>query len=148
MDQIYQDILDFYTFRNNKGNFVLCWDNGRYVNHSFNSNCLSTAYDFELAIRDIHVGEQLTDDYGYLNIERPFEGIDEGTERKVVYPDDLIHYSEVWDKQLSGVFSKIVEIEQPLGSLLSEDTWSEVKQVITGKKNMKSTRENFYDQSK
>ena len=50
MPEIYQDILEFYTFRNNKGNFVLCWDNGRYVNHSFNSNCLTTAYDFEIAI--------------------------------------------------------------------------------------------------
>ena len=64
MAPIYQNILDTYTFRNNKGNYILCWDNGRYVNHSFNSNCLTTAYDFEIAIRDIHPGEQLTDDYG------------------------------------------------------------------------------------
>ena len=50
MEPLYQNILDIYTYRNNKGNHVLCWDNGRYVNHSFNSNCLSTAYDFEIAI--------------------------------------------------------------------------------------------------
>ncbi len=148
MDPIYQEILDFYTFRNSKGNYVLCWDNGRYVNHSFNSNCISTAYDFEIAVRDIHIGEQLTDDYGYLNIERPFEGVDEGTERKIVYPDDLIRYAEVWDQQLVSVFNKIVELKQPLGSLLSEKTWSEIKQVVAGKKKMKSTRENFYDQTK
>ena len=38
MEPIYQEILDFYTFRNNNGNYVLCWDNGRYVifsNHSY-----------------------------------------------------------------------------------------------------------------
>ena len=52
MDNLYQDILDTYTYRNNKGNFVLCWDHGRFVNHSFKSNCLTTAYDFEIAIRD------------------------------------------------------------------------------------------------
>ena len=68
LDKLYQNIFDVYSFKNNKGNLVLCWDNGRYVNHSFNSNCLSTAYDFEIAIRDIKAGEQLTDDYGYLNI--------------------------------------------------------------------------------
>ena len=95
MDALYQDIFETYTFRNNNGNLVLCWDNGRYVNHSFNSNCLSTAYDFEIAIRDIHPGEQLTDDYGYLNISKPFRGIDEGTKRKVVYPDDLLKYSKM-----------------------------------------------------
>ncbi len=48
MEPLYQNILDTYTFRNNKGNLILCWDNGRFVNHSFNSNCLSTAYDLKL----------------------------------------------------------------------------------------------------
>lgn len=102
MDPIYQDILETYTFRNNKGNFVLCWDNGKFINHSFNANCLTTAYDFEISIRDIHAGEQLTDDYGYLNISKPFRGVNEGTKRKVVYPDDLLKYYNVWDKKLVG----------------------------------------------
>src|SRR5690606_41044796 len=47
MNPLYQNILETYCYRNNKGNFVLCWDYGRYVNHSFKSNCISTAYDFE-----------------------------------------------------------------------------------------------------
>ena len=51
LDPIYQSILDTYTFRNRVGNYILCWDNARYVNHSFNSNCLTTAYDFEIAVR-------------------------------------------------------------------------------------------------
>ncbi len=145
MDPIYQDILDFYTFRNNQGNFVICWDNGRYVNHSFNSNCLSTAYDFEVAIRDIHPGEQLTDDYGYLNIDKPFRGVEEGTKRKIVYPDDLLYYAEEWDKKIETVFSKIDKLDQPLGKLLSPETWGEIKKVVQGEYKMKSTRENFYD---
>ena len=145
MDPIYQDILDFYTFRNNKGNFVLCWDNGRYVNHSFHSNCLSTAYDFEVAIRDIHPGEQLTDDYGYLNKDKPFRGVEEGTKRKIVYPDDLLYYAEEWDKKIETVFSKIDKLDQPLGKLLSPETWGEIKKVVQGECKMKSTRENFYD---
>ena len=145
MDPIYQDILDFYTFRNNQGNFVLCWDNGRYVNHSFNSNCLSTAYDFEVAIRDIYPGEQLTDDYGYLNIDKPFRGVEEGTKRKIVYPDDLLYYAEEWDKKIETVFSKIDKLDQPLGKLLSPETWGEIKKVVQGECKMKSTRENFYD---
>ena len=53
------DYLETYCFTNNKGDKVLCWDNAKYVNHSFNSSCMSTAYDFEIAIRDIHPGEQL-----------------------------------------------------------------------------------------
>jgi len=30
---------------------------------------MSTAYDFEIAVCEIHPGKQLTDDYGYLNVE-------------------------------------------------------------------------------
>ncbi len=144
LEAIYQNILDTYTFRNNKGNFVLCWDNGRYVNHSFNSNCLTTAYDFEIAIRDIRPGEQLTDDYGYLNIPRPFRGIDEGTRRKIVYPDDLLRYYKVWDKKLLAVFKKITSHNQPLGELLNTEMWNEIHAVVSGKKQMDSILKNYY----
>lgn len=145
MEPIYQNILDFFTYRNNNGNYVLCWDLGRYVNHSFNSNCMSTAYDFEVAIRDILPGEQLTDDYGYLNIGKPFRGIDEGTKRKVVYPDDLKKYHAVWDKKLYKVFPKITQIKQPLESLLSAETLTEINDIIAGKKQMESILKNHFE---
>ncbi len=144
MAPIYQEILDTYSFRNNKGNFVLCWDNGRFVNHSFNSNCLSTAYDFEIAIRDIEVGEQLTDDYGYLNIPRPFRASDEGTKRKIVYPDDLLRYAKVWDKKLEKPLKKIFSVDQALMELLSEDTQKTLEEIISGKKTMESILKNYY----
>lgn len=145
MEPIYQEILDTYTFRNNCGNLVLCWDNGRYVNHSFNSNCLTTAYDFEIAIRDIQVGEQLTDDYGYLNISSPFRGIDEGTKRKIVYPDDLMKYYKTWDKKIAKVFHKLNKLDQPLGQILSADTWTRIEEIIEGKHPLDSILSNYYD---
>ena len=144
LEPIYQNILDTYTFRNNQGNFVLCWDNGRYVNHSFNSNCLTTAYDFEIAIRDIQPGEQLTDDYGYLNISSPFKGIDEGTKRKIVYPDDLLKYYKLWDKKIQKVFNKIVELEQPLKPVISDRLWKKVTNVTAGKEDLESILKNYY----
>lgn len=145
LDPIYQEILDTYTYRNNKGNLLLCWDNGRYVNHSFNSNCLTTAYDFELAIRDIHPGEQLTDDYGYLNITKPFRGIDEGTRRKVVYPDDLKKYYKVWDKKLLSVFPLINKVNQPLSVLINNETWEEIRKINQGQKQMTTILSNYYE---
>ena len=147
MEPIYQTILDTYTFRNNHGHFVLCWDNGRYVNHSFNSNCLTTAYDFEVAVRDIHPGEQLTDDYGYLNIPQPFRAMNEGTRRKVVYPDDLLRYSKIWDKKLLKVFNKIPKLQQPLRSLITEVQWDEIMEISNGRKEMASIINNYYDAS-
>lgn len=144
MEPIYQTILDTYTYRNSNGNYVLCWDLGRFVNHSFNSNCLSTSYDFEVAIRDIQCGEQLTDDYGYLNVGQPFRGINEGTKRKVVYPDDLLRYYKVWDKKLLTVIGKVSTMEQPLRILLSNETWKEVENIRDGKTEMVSILKNYF----
>ena len=145
MDLVYQNIIDTYTFRNNIGNYVLCWDHGRFVNHSFNSNCLTTAYDFEIAIRDILPGEQLTDDYGYLNIKDPFTAVDEGTERKIVYPDDLVRYYKVWDAQILKVFGKINAYEQPLRVLIKDELWDKVQKIIAGKQQIDSILNNYYE---
>lgn len=147
MEPIYQTILDTYTFRNNKGNYILCWDNGRYVNHSFNSNCLTTAYDFEIAIRDIQPGEQLTDDYGYLNIPLPFRAADEGTRRKIVYPNDLLKYYKVWDNKIKKVFGNITKQQQALRPLLSEELWSKIENIVADREPMDSILTNFFDAS-
>lgn len=145
MDPIYQQILDTYTYRNRHGNFVLCWDNGRYVNHSFRSNCLTTAYDFELAIRDIEPGEQLTDDYGYLNIPRPFKGINEGTRRKTVYPDDLLRLYPEWDRKLQSAIRLTPKLEQPLRTLLPEETWERIQRIAKGREQMLSILTCYYE---
>ena len=144
MDPTFQKVLDIYAFRNNKGNLVLCWDHSRYVNHSFRSNCLSTAYDFEIAIRDIEPGEELTDDYGYLNISEPFKGYPEGTRRQVVYPDDLLKYHQVWDKKLLNAMKSLPTKEQPLRHLLSPETWDKSVKIAQGQMPMDSILNNYY----
>jgi uncharacterized protein len=146
MEPIYRDIAATYCFRNKHGNFVLCWDIGRYVNHSFNSNCLSTAYDFEIAIRDIQPGEELTDDYGYLNIEQPFRGKDEGTKRKVVYPDDLVRYHKVWDKKISQIIPFVPQVGQALGKLIDKNLWAKIERFAKGEEQMDSIIKNYYDE--
>ena len=69
MEPPYRAILDKYTFVDASGLYVLCWDIARFVNHSCDPTCLAPGYDFEIAVRDVAAGEQLTDDYGSLNLE-------------------------------------------------------------------------------
>lgn len=146
-DQKYQDILLKYSFRNNKGNYIFCWDNGRYINHSFNSNCCLTPYNFEIAIRDINAGEEITDDYGYLNIIEPFEALPENGNRTVVYPDDLLTYAELWDEKIADAFPKLLQLDQPLWQFLSNETLKTLLAVLQGKKEMLSIRSCYYDSS-
>ena len=144
MQPLSRQILETYSYTNNKGNCVLCWDNARFVNHSFKSNCLTTAYDFEIAIRDIHPGEQLTNDYGCLNVFTPFRGIDEGTRRKTVYPNDLLHYHKLWDKQLLSALKKLPKVEQQLSTLLNEGLWQKSLDIAAGKYIMDSIKTCYY----
>lgn len=148
MKPVLQELMDKFSFRNNKGEFILCWDLSKYVNHSFKSNCLSTAYNFEIAIRDIQEGEELTDDYGYLNVLEPFKAANEGKGREVVYPDDILNNYKKWDKALKAVFPNIFELEQPMLDLFSEEMKDEVSMVANGEKEMISTRTLYFDPEK
>src|SRR5690606_4350219 len=114
MDPVHRELAETYCFRNSKGHHVLCWDNGRFVNHSFRSNCFTTPYNFEIAVRDIQAGEELTDDYGYLNISSPFKAMDEGTFRKMVYPDDILTFHKEWDAQLIETMPCVPKVQQDM----------------------------------
>lgn len=61
-------LIDHYAFRDIYGRMVLCWDGGRYVNHSCDPVMLPLDYGVEIAARDIAVGEELTCDYSELNL--------------------------------------------------------------------------------
>lgn len=144
MHPIHLSILEKYSYRNHLGESVLCWDFGRYVNHSFHSNCMSTGYDFEIAIRDIAVGEELTNDYGYLNLEQPFKARYEGPEREWVLPDDLPRYYRQWDELVRTSFPLIREVDQPLMALLPDELKREIEEIINGKREPRSILTHYY----
>jgi SET domain-containing protein len=142
----FKPTLDKYCYRDHKGNYILCWDYARFVNHSFRSSCISTAYNFELAVRDIQPGEELTDDYGYLNVEEPWESLPEpGSERTHVRPDDLLNYHEEWDAQLREAFRTFKAVDQPLAWLIEEQFREKVKLVATRKAEMDSILACYFD---
>lgn len=147
MKPFYRNFIDKYTYRDYNGNYVLCWDHARFVNHSYHSNCISTAYNFELAVRDIYPGEELTDDYGYLNLSEPFYATPEaGSDRTAVMPDDLLHYHKLWDALLNSAFARFNLVAQPLGDLIEEKYRDTVRKVATHQIEMDSILNCYYDQ--
>jgi uncharacterized protein len=134
-----------YCYRNNRGYYVLCWDHNRYINHSFNSNCIMTANHLELAVRDIKSGEELTDDYGYFNIIEPFEAFDEGLERKTVFPDDLTRHHPEWDRKLEVAYRTLASVEQPLRKLIADPLWETLQRISAGTAQARSIQECFFN---
>ena len=115
LDPLRKQDVQKYSFKNQFGKYILCWDKARFVNHSFHATCVATMYDLELAARDILPGEELTDDYGTLNLDEPFDCLPEpGTNRSRVMPDDLLRYYRQWDEVAVEAFARFNHVEQPL----------------------------------
>ncbi len=116
-----------YSYRNRKGNFIFCWDNARYTNHDCQPNSMLTAYNLELALRDIQPGEEVTNHYGTLNIIEPFAI---STPREVtIYPDDLLRHGRTWDVLLRQTFPCLLKVDQPLRQYLGATHWECIEKI-------------------
>src|SRR5580704_17640144 len=121
LDDVRRAMVLKYSYRNQHGRYVYCWDLARFVNHSFHPTMIPTAYDLEIAGRDIHPGEQLTDDYGALNLEEPCDCRPEaGTDRTQLYPEDIFRYADHWDAQALAALREFDHVVQPLAGLIDE----------------------------
>ncbi|MFO0555232.1 MAG: SET domain-containing protein [Polyangiaceae bacterium] len=139
----HRELLDRYSFVDRHGDYVLCWDHARYINHACEATSLSPGYGFEIAVRDIEQGEELTDDYGTLNIDVPFTCCcGSAVCRKEIRPDDLVRYADGWDRLIAGVFGRISQVAQPLWELVTEK--DEVARVLAGELPIASCRQNFF----
>jgi uncharacterized protein len=139
---IYYDIVLKYSFIDARGCFVLCWDHARFVNHSCNPTCRSAGYDFEVAVRDIAPGEELTDDYGSLNLEYAFScscGLPGCRQR--VRPEDLLSYSDDWDRIVADPFRLIPTVPQPLWPFLEEK--GPIEAALSGSSPIASVKANY-----
>ena len=148
MDALQKSFLEKYCYRDHNGNYVLCGDHSRFINHSFRSSCISTAYNCELAVRDIRPGEELTDDYGYLNLTEPFDCVPEpGSARTQALPDDLSRFHADWDAQLLDAFGQFNHVEQPLLALLDLSQRQKVLAVAAGQQPMESILSCYYQET-
>ena len=113
--------LDIYSYQNGRGERILCWDHARFVNHSCHPTSLAPGFDLEIAVRDIHPGEQITDDYGSLNIDSAFQcACGTARCRGIVGPGDFERHSEEWDTLVRAAFPQIGLVQQPLWSLVAD----------------------------
>ena len=139
LDNNYREIIDKYSFIDDKGNRIISWDIAKYVNHCCNCNTMSTGYGFEIATRDIFPGEQITDEYGLFNVEYEMD-LSCGYEncRKRLRITDFDTYYKDWDKKLKKIILKSETVEQPIMKFVDKETQKELRTFITTGKQYKS----------
>lgn len=132
-------MVDRYSYRDENGNRIVSWDFAKYVNHCCNCNSISTGYGFEVAIRDIAPGEQITDEYGIFNLDEEMTlSCGETHCRKVIRPSDFDTYYKEWDDKIKAALPKLFDVEQPLLSIVDLNTRKELDNYFINSNNYKS----------
>lgn len=136
---VLQDAVEKYSYIDEKGNRIVSWDFGKYVNHCCNCNTISTGYGFEIAIRDIQKGEQITDEYGIFNVpfEIPLSCTFSNCRGKVCSSDFEDNY-KAWDEKIKNVIFNIFDVEQPLLPIVEADVQKELNLLMKNPANYKS----------
>lgn len=119
LPELVKQKADIYSYIESNGARVLSWDSAKFVNHCCEANTLSTGYGFEIAIRDIKAGEEITDDYGMFNIPQDMKlycncnGC-----REVLRAADFNQLVPYWDEKVITALASLRKVEQPLIDLI------------------------------
>jgi hypothetical protein len=142
MGKPYSDLLDKWGYQLPNGDSVLNWDLARYFNHSCDPSCMNTGMTFEIAVRDIPPGAELTDDYRTLNKSLPYECACGSPKcHRQISTNDSLQHTPRWDDIVRAAFPSIAKVEQPLWDMVQEK--DEIAQALADPHRIPSSRTNL-----
>jgi len=133
--------VEKYSFIDPEGIRILSWDIAKYVNHSCSPNSLSTVWGFEIAIRDIEAGEEVTDDYGLFNLDWEMEcSCGHKHCRQSIRADQANRLYRKWDREIRSAMSQFALGDQPLLPCMDEQTRVAIYDYLNGNRKYRSVR--------
>lgn len=122
MPSVQREAVEKYVFGDPAGNWLLCWDLARFVNHSCASTCRNVGARFDIAVLDILPGEQITSDYAELNISEAFDCLcGSPTCRGRIETDDRLRMETKWRTQIEETLPLVRSVPQPLWEFVQRD---------------------------
>lgn len=110
----YAEIFDRYSYVDPSGRSILCWDAGRYMNHHCEPAVRGVSPQFQILVRDVHPGEELTCEYAECNIN--FLECRCGSKRcrGRIRGEDLLEHGAAWEREVKDALALTSKVEQPL----------------------------------
>lgn len=135
----YKKIVEKYSYIDERGIRIVSWDHAKYVNHKCDCNSMSTGYGFEIALRDIAEGEEITDEYGLFNIPLPVP-VNCGCNncRKTIFSTDIYRFHDEWDSLIISALHHVRKVEQPLWHLIDRKTKKSLEGYLSGREAYRS----------
>ncbi|MBC7822072.1 MAG: SET domain-containing protein [Planctomycetaceae bacterium] len=113
--------VDRYSYIDAHGNSVLCHDLGKYVNHHCDPATRGVGEFFDIAVRDIEAGEELTCDYGETILDGAFPcACGAANCRGVVRTGVMTDGAEAWDTLVRATVLLLLSVPQPLWPYLRD----------------------------
>ena len=131
-----------YSYIDTRGIRIISWDDAKYVNHRCDCNTITTAYGFELALRDIQPGEEITDEYALFS-EPDGMPLACGCVncRGEIREDDILTYHAIWDGWILGALAELPKVRQPLWELVDARTRRQLDRFYAGRAKYRSVLE-------
>ena len=127
LPSVVREAMETYMYHDRHGRLVLSWDHARYMNHNCCPNTMMTDYRLEVAVRDIRAGEEVTTEYGLLNIQEPYPiccGCPDCREHLRL--DDIDRYGDAWDGLVKKALLAAPDLPQPLWDVLAPEARDKV----------------------
>ena len=94
---------------------MICWDHGRLVNHSCDPATVSVGNSLELARRDLRPGDEVTCDYGTLNLTGRLPcRCGAAACRGEISADEAGQMCATWDAWAREALAAALDVTQPL----------------------------------
>ncbi|MCB0619460.1 MAG: SET domain-containing protein [Saprospiraceae bacterium] len=141
-----QEVVNKYSYIDEHGVRIVSWDFAKYVNHCCQPNTMSTGYGFEIALRDIQAGEEITDEYALFNLEEDMSlSCSKPGCRGRVSPVDVDLYAQQWDQQIRRVLDKVFDLPQPLLPFIDPQTVASLHDYRANPEHYRSVRRLKYE---
>lgn len=115
--------LERYAYEE-EGKLILCWDHARFVNHACDATNLGLDLGFEIVVRDVRAGEQLTDDYALLGLHEDFAcSCGSPRCRGTVRPSDRQRMMPAWSEVYAPALALAASVPQPM--------WHRAEAIVT-----------------
>ena len=129
-----RETMETYMYHDKCGNLVLSWDHARYMNHNCHPTTMMTDYGLEIAVRDIDAGEELTTEYGLLNVQEPYALCCGCVNcREHLRLDDIDVYGDAWDALIRESLLRIPRVDQPLLALMEQGSRARLDDLLAGR---------------
>ena len=136
--------IEKYSYEDYLGRLVIFWDLGKHMNHDDRANTLTTGYGFEIAVRDIKQGEEVTDDYRIFSTHHDTSTFRKKGKTKISGHGALSpSLLKKWDEKVRSALLEVSKYPQPLVKFLEEDVWNDILQLKADMTRYKSVRESL-----